>query len=82
VAATGVVEVGADLLARAQTASRPVRLAAETRSLTDCGYCTFAPRTRAALTTQLSTVDAAAARYATFAGVVVHDYDSWTRLRS
>ncbi len=78
--ATGVMDVGADLLARGQSASRPVRLAAETQPLEDCGYCTFAGQTRAGLTAQLSTVDTAAARYTSFNGVAVHDYDSWTRL--
>jgi hypothetical protein len=78
--AAGVLEVGADLLARGQSASRPVRLAAETQPLADCGYCTFAAQTRSALTTHLSTVDTEAARYSSFNGVAVHDYDSWTRL--
>lgn len=78
--ATGVVGVGADLLARGQSASRPVRLAAETQPLADCGYCTFAAQGRSTLGKQLSTVDTAAARYTTFNGVAVHDYDSWTRL--
>lgn len=78
--AANVVDVGADLLARGQSANRPVRLAAETQPLADCGYCTFAGQTRAGLGTQLSTVDTTAARYTSFNGVAVHDYDSWTRL--
>ncbi|GAA3196074.1 hypothetical protein ACFO1B_00300 [Dactylosporangium siamense] len=79
--ATGVIDVGADLLARAQSASRPARLAAETQPLADCAYCTFAASSRSGLAGQLSTVDAAAARFSSFNGVAVHDYDSWTRLR-
>lgn len=80
--ATGILDIGADLLARGQSASRPVRLAAETQPLADCGYCTFAGQTRTGLASQLSTVDTAAARYTSFNGVAVHDYDSWTRLRA
>jgi hypothetical protein len=78
--ATGVVDFGADLLARAQSASRPARLAAETRPLADCGHCTFAAQSRSGLSSHLSTVDTTAARYTSFNGIAVHDYDSWTRL--
>lgn len=78
--ATGVLDVGADLLARGQNAGRPVRLAAETQPLADCGYCTFAAQGRAGLDAALSTVDASARRFTSFNGVAVHDYDSWARL--
>ncbi|MGI5177086.1 hypothetical protein ACQEVZ_12215 [Dactylosporangium sp. CA-152071] len=78
--ATGVVGVGADLLARGQSAGRPVRLAAETQPLADCAYCTFASGTRSALSTALSTVDTEAARYTSFNGIAIHDYDSWSSM--
>ncbi|MEV0563132.1 hypothetical protein [Dactylosporangium sp. NPDC050588] len=78
--AAGVVGVGADLLARGQSAGRPVRLAAETRPLADCAYCTFASGTRSALSTALSTVDTEAARYTSFNGIAIHDYDSWSSM--
>jgi hypothetical protein len=80
--AAGVLDVGADLLGRAQSAGRPVRLAAETQPLADCGYCTFATQSRTGLDAQLSMVDTGAAGYTSFKGVAVHDYDSWTRLRA
>jgi hypothetical protein len=78
---TAVVGVGTDLLTRAQSSRKPVRLAAETQPLADCPYCTFAGQSATALRTQLAAIDSGAQRYATYTGIAVHDYDSWTRLR-
>jgi hypothetical protein len=76
----GMSSVGADFLARGARAGKPVRLAAETRPLADCAYCTFAQKGRRALQRALTEVDATGATYATYAGIAVHDLDGWRRL--
>jgi hypothetical protein len=78
--ADGMSSVGADMLGRAGRAGKPVRLAAETRPLADCGYCTFAQAGSRALQRALTDVDTASAKYPTYAGVAVHDFDGWRRL--
>jgi hypothetical protein len=75
-----ILDVGADLLARGVVAGRPVRLAAETEPLPDCGYCTFATRGATALDAAVAKVDAAAAGYGSYAGLAVHHYTSWRAL--
>ncbi len=85
--AAGMLDVGADVLARADVLQRrtgrlvPVRLAAETNPLADCPSCTFASRGLSALAEALNAVDASAsASYASYAGVAVHDVRGWTAL--
>ncbi|GAB3590962.1 hypothetical protein GCM10027446_07420 [Angustibacter peucedani] len=85
--AAGVLQVGADVLQRADDVQRrtgrvvPVHLATETNPLADCSYCTFAGKGLVALTAALDAVDvAAAATYASYAGIAVHDVKGWTAL--
>jgi hypothetical protein len=75
-----ILAVGADLLTRGTAAGRPVRLAAETGPLADCGYCTFAGQDASALDAAIAKVDAAAADYPSYAGLAVHDYAAWRNL--
>jgi hypothetical protein len=79
--ADGIVTVGADMLVRGDRAGKPVRLAAETRPLADCGYCTFAQEGRKALQQALGQVDSASVKHAAYRGVAVHDVDGWRALR-
>ncbi|MBB5968033.1 hypothetical protein [Planomonospora venezuelensis] len=76
-----LMDVGADMLARATKAGRPVRLAVETAPLADCVYCTFHEEGAARMTAALTQVDAAARSYPAFAGVAVHHYPSWRAMR-
>ncbi|MFI5912416.1 hypothetical protein [Dactylosporangium sp. NPDC051541] len=75
-----VLAVGADLLTRAQRSRTPIRLAAETQPSAECSYCTFAGRSQSALRQQLAAIDAGARTYATYQGIAVHDYDSWSKI--
>jgi hypothetical protein len=77
-----MVDVSADLLKRAAHAAIPVRLGAETQETSDCGHCSFAGTTQHILRTRLSSVDAAAEKYSSFAGIAVHQYSSWASLPS
>ncbi|MBG0831126.1 hypothetical protein HS041_25530 [Planomonospora sp. ID67723] len=76
-----LMAVGADMLARATRAGRPVRLAAETAPLADCPYCTFHEEGGARMTAALAEVDVAARAYPAFAGIAVHHYPSWRAMR-
>ncbi|WP_433059382.1 hypothetical protein [Dactylosporangium sp. CS-033363] len=75
-----IVGVAADLLNRAASLAKPVRLGAETQALGDCAYCSFHGDTATQLQQTLSAVDTAAQRYPAFAGIAVHQYDSWIAL--
>ena len=75
-----ILDVGTDMLQRAQVANKPVRLAAETNPLSDCSYCTFAGMPASALQTALDDVEAVGAGYTTFHGMSVEDYTGWSAL--
>ncbi|WP_433218529.1 hypothetical protein ACQP00_12730 [Dactylosporangium sp. CS-047395] len=75
-----IVGVAADLLNRAASLAKPVRLGAETQALGDCAYCSFHGDTASQLQQTLRAVDTAAQRYPAFAGIAVHQYDSWIAL--
>jgi hypothetical protein len=79
--ANSIVGVADDLLRRAGAVAKPVRLGAETQALGDCSYCSFHGTTEARLHSTLSAVDAAAQHYPAFAGIAVHQYESWVALR-
>jgi len=79
--AQGILDTGADLLARGDAAGVPVQLAAETQALADCTYCTFFEEGRAALDAALATVASTArAAHPSYAGTSVHDYAHWSAL--
>ncbi|MFI5909458.1 hypothetical protein [Dactylosporangium sp. NPDC051541] len=80
--ANSIVGVADDLLRRAGALAKPVRLGAETQALGDCSYCSFHGTTEAQLHKTLSAVDTAAQRYPAFAGIAVHQYESWVALSS
>ncbi|GAA3456420.1 hypothetical protein [Dactylosporangium matsuzakiense] len=80
--ANSIVGVADDLLRRAGAAAKPARLGAETQALGDCSYCSFHGTSEERLHTTLSAVDAAAQRYPAFAGIAVHQYESWVALSS
>lgn len=69
--------VSADLLRRAATAAKPLRLGAETQALPDCAHCSFHGDSAAQFRTALAQVDTAARRFPSFAGIAVHDYLTW-----
>jgi hypothetical protein len=75
-----MVGVADDLLRRAGALAKPVRLGAETQALGDCAYCSFHGTTADRLHRTLAAVDTAAQRYPAFAGIAVHQYDSWIAL--
>ncbi|MGI5243599.1 hypothetical protein [Dactylosporangium sp. CA-139066] len=72
--------VADDLLRRAGRVAKPVRLGAETQPLRDCGYCSFHGDSATQLHRTLAAVDTAAQRYPAFAGIAVHQYDTWITL--
>jgi hypothetical protein len=78
--ANSMVGVADDLLRRAGTLAKPVRLGAETQALGDCASCSFHGTTAERLHQTLAAVDLAAQRYPAFAGIAVHQYDSWIAL--
>jgi hypothetical protein len=75
-----VLDVGADMLARATTAGRAARLAAETQPMPGCAHCTFRDEGEAVMTTVLAAVDGAARAYPAYAGIGIHHYDSWAAM--
>ncbi|WP_067473390.1 hypothetical protein [Actinomadura hibisca] len=75
-----LLAVGTDMLTRADRAGRPVHLGAETTPLPTCSACTFHEQGAHTMATTLSEVDAAAADHPSYAGIAVHDYNSWTTL--
>ncbi|MEV6930359.1 hypothetical protein AB0M46_38565 [Dactylosporangium sp. NPDC051485] len=78
--ANSMVGVADDLLRRAGKVAKPVRLGAETQPLGDCAYCSFHGSTATQLHQTLAAVDSAAQRYPAFAGIAVHQYDTWITL--
>lgn len=78
--AAAILDVGDDLLSRGDRAGVPVRLAVETRALSDCRHCTFFEEGEPAMRQAVATVSSTAARHPSFAGVAVHDYDGWNHL--
>ncbi|GIH90790.1 hypothetical protein ACFFMN_26465 [Planobispora siamensis] len=76
-----MMDVSADILARGTEAGKPVRLSAETGSLSDCLHCTFYEEGAARMTTVLADVDSAARAYPAFAGIAVHHYASWRTMK-
>lgn len=75
-----ILDVGIDMLQRAQAANKPVRLAAETNPVSGCNYCSFAGMSASALQTALDDVEAVGAGYTTFDGMSVEDYAGWSAL--
>nr|BFE61767.1 hypothetical protein GCM10020063_062930 [Dactylosporangium thailandense] len=78
--ANSMVGVADDLLRRAGRVAKPARLGAETQALGDCAYCSFHGATAGQLHKTLAAVDSAAQRYPAFAGIAVHQYESWVAL--
>jgi hypothetical protein len=76
-----IIDVGADMLARATRGHKPIRFAAETQPLPDCAYCTFYGQPLAAMTTSLATVDSALRGHPNFAGIAIDHYESWKAMR-
>jgi hypothetical protein len=74
------VAVAADLLRRASAAAKPLRLGAETGDLPGCAHCTFHGDSATQLSRALSQVDTAARRFPSFAGIAVHDYQTWREM--
>ncbi|MER7004400.1 hypothetical protein ABT297_15325 [Dactylosporangium sp. NPDC000555] len=75
-----IIGVADDLLRRAGRVAKPLRLGAETQPLGDCGYCSFHGETASHLHRTLAAVGSAAQRYPAFAGIAVHQYDTWIAL--
>jgi hypothetical protein len=78
--ANSIVDVGTDMLTRAQAAGKPVRLAAETNPTPDCAVCSFSAATATQLQAALSQVETVAGSYRTFDGMAVEDYNGWSGL--
>jgi hypothetical protein len=78
--ANSMLGVADDLLRRAGRVAKPVRLGAETQPLGDCAYCSFHGDSADRLHRTLAAVDTAAQRYPAFAGIAVHQYDTWIAL--
>jgi hypothetical protein len=76
--AGAIVDVGRDTLRRA---TKPARLAAETRPTPDCARCSFHGTSQRHLRAVLAEAEAAARRFPAYAGIAVHDYRSWSELR-
>jgi hypothetical protein len=76
-----MTEVAADILARGASTGKPVRLAAETRELPDCPYCTFFEQGQRRMASTLSIVDAVELNQPAFAGIAIHHYTAWRSMR-
>jgi hypothetical protein len=77
-----ILDIGTDMLRRAAKTGVKARLAVETQPLVDCAHCTFAEEGAAALAAEAGRVDGEAARYPSYAGLAVHHFDAWQKLRS
>lgn len=77
----GILSVGQDMLRRGGAHNKPVELAAETDPLSDCSYCTFYEEGAAKLETTLQQVARQAQSQKAFAGISVHRYLAWKKLR-
>jgi hypothetical protein len=75
-----IVDVGTDMLTRAQTAGKPVRLGAETNATPGCAYRSFVGLTDFQLETAVDQVEAAVDGYQTFRGMAIEDYNGWSVL--
>jgi hypothetical protein len=79
-----ITDIGAHELATAVAAGVPCRLAVETTYLGSDAASrrqTFYGSSARTLGSALATVDAVEAGVPSYAGIAVHDYDGWTRLR-
>ena len=76
-----IIAVSQDWLARGAAAGKRVRLGAETGSLPDCGYCTFAGTSNTTLQLELAKVDTSTRTAAAFGGIAIHWYATWRTLR-
>jgi len=84
--ASAIIEVGSDTLGRA---TKPVRLAAETRPTPDCARCSFHGTSQRHLAAVLAETERAvraaqapraARRFPAYAGIAIHDYAAWSAL--
>lgn len=79
-----ITDVAADALAAGAAAGKPVRLAVETNDLGSDPVSqkqTFYGSSMAQLATAMGQVDAVLGGHPAYAGIGVHDYTGWTRLR-
>jgi hypothetical protein len=77
----GMIAIAEDWLQRADTADRPIWLAAETNAVPGCPYCTFYADGQADMAAVLGDVDSVErGSHPAYQGIAIEDLDGWLAL--